>query len=161
LEFCWCKLLNTCEKIFAYQINFPILRRKFTLIIYDFIVFHSIFIFNLQARPSERLEDIALKILQYKVRVVAIMHSSSKGDSTPQLLHMTSRSEILKCKLSHLLAMHINGLELMYGVNFQVYASVSRTIMVLCRFFKYRLVQYLWVNWHQKWGNPINNQLQR
>lgn len=49
------------------------------------------------ARPFERLEDIALKFLQCKVPVVAIMHSSSEDGSTPQLLHMTSRSEILKC----------------------------------------------------------------
>jgi len=132
--------LTLARKKFVAQINFPILRRKFTLIIYDFIVFHSIFIFNLQARPSESLEDIALKFLQCKVPVVTIMNSSSEEGSIPQLLHMTSRSEILKCKLSHLLAMRINGLELMYGVNFQVYASISRTIIVLCRFFNYRLV---------------------
>ncbi|XP_024630831.1 sucrose nonfermenting 4-like protein [Medicago truncatula] len=53
------------------------------------------------ARPSERLEDIVLKFLQYKVAVVAIMHSSSEGGSTPQLLHMTSPSEIIKCICKH------------------------------------------------------------
>lgn len=37
---------------------------------------------------------------------VPIIHSSSEGGSVPQLLHLTCLSEILKCKLLDLLAMH-------------------------------------------------------
>lgn len=71
-------------------------------IFYDFIVFHAIFIFNLQADPYESLKDIALKLLQNKVPAVPIAHPEDGSD--PQLLHLTSLSEILKRKLRYLLA---------------------------------------------------------
>ncbi|KAL1803790.1 hypothetical protein ACET3Z_032437 [Daucus carota] len=50
-----------------------------------------------QAGPSENLKDVALKILQSGVATVPIVHSSSEDGSYPQLLHLTSLSEILKC----------------------------------------------------------------
>lgn len=76
-------------------------------ILYDCIVFHSMFILNLQAGPHECLKDVALKILQNKVATVPIIHSSSEDGSCPQLLHLASLSGILKCKLLDLLAMRL------------------------------------------------------
>jgi len=64
------------------------------------------FIHILQAGPLECLKDVALKILQNKVATVPIIHSSSEDGSFPQLLHLASLSEILKCKLLDLLAKH-------------------------------------------------------
>lgn len=63
------------------------------------------FIFNLQAGPHECLKDVALKILQNKVAVVPVIHSTSQDGSFPQLLHLASLSDILKCKLLDLLVM--------------------------------------------------------
>lgn len=63
------------------------------------------FIFNLQAGPHECLKDVALKILQNKVAVVPVIHSTSQDGSFPQLLHLASLSDILKCKLLGLLVM--------------------------------------------------------
>ncbi|KAK7356077.1 hypothetical protein VNO80_15343 [Phaseolus coccineus] len=54
-----------------------------------------------QAGPLECLKDVALKILQNKVATVPIIHSSSEDDSFPQLLHLASLSEILKCICRH------------------------------------------------------------
>ncbi|KAJ1387430.1 CBS domain [Sesbania bispinosa] len=49
------------------------------------------------AGPHECLKDVALKILQNKVATVPIIHSSSEDGSFPELLHLASLSEILKC----------------------------------------------------------------
>ncbi|ESW16718.1 hypothetical protein PHAVU_007G179400 [Phaseolus vulgaris] len=53
------------------------------------------------AGPLECLKDVALKILQNKVATVPIIHSPSEDDSFPQLLHLASLSEILKCICRH------------------------------------------------------------
>lgn len=53
---------------------------------------------SMQAGPGENLKDVALKILQNGVAAVPIIHSSPEDGSYPQLLHLTSLSEILKCK---------------------------------------------------------------
>ncbi|XP_027935493.1 sucrose nonfermenting 4-like protein [Vigna unguiculata] len=53
------------------------------------------------AGPLECLKDVALKILQNKVATVPIIHSSSEDGSFPQLLHLASLSEILKCICRH------------------------------------------------------------
>ncbi|KAG5075920.1 hypothetical protein JHK82_057268 [Glycine max] len=53
------------------------------------------------AGPLECLKDVALKILQNKVATVPIIHSSSEDDSFPQLLHLVSLTEILKCICRH------------------------------------------------------------
>ncbi|KAM7485111.1 hypothetical protein LguiA_001120 [Lonicera macranthoides] len=50
-----------------------------------------------QAGPDENLKDVALKILQTGVATVPIIHSSSEDGSYPQLLHLASLSDILKC----------------------------------------------------------------
>lgn len=76
------------------------------LIHYDFIVFHYLFICNLQAVPDESLKDIALKILQNNVPAVPVIDSSFEDGSVPQLLHVASLTDILKCKLLDLLAMY-------------------------------------------------------
>lgn len=52
----------------------------------------------MQAAPSENLKDVALKILQNGVAAVPIIYSSPEDGSYPQLLHLTSLSEILKCE---------------------------------------------------------------
>ncbi|MBA0680840.1 hypothetical protein Goari_012517, partial [Gossypium aridum] len=52
-----------------------------------------------QAGPYDSLKDVALKILKSKVATVPIMHSTSQDGSFPQLLHLATLSEILKCKL--------------------------------------------------------------
>ncbi|XP_047311013.1 sucrose nonfermenting 4-like protein [Impatiens glandulifera] len=49
------------------------------------------------AGPYDSLRDIALKILQYNVATVPIIHSSSPDGSCPQLLHLATLSGILKC----------------------------------------------------------------
>ncbi|KAF7805110.1 sucrose nonfermenting 4-like protein [Senna tora] len=53
------------------------------------------------AGPHECLKDVALKILQNKVAAVPIIHSTSQDGSFPQLLHLASLSEILKCICRH------------------------------------------------------------
>ena len=53
----------------------------------------------MQAGPYDSLKDVALKILKSKVATVPITHSSSQDGSFPQLLHLATLSEILKCKL--------------------------------------------------------------
>ncbi|XP_014512201.1 sucrose nonfermenting 4-like protein isoform X1 [Vigna radiata var. radiata] len=53
------------------------------------------------AGPLECLKDVALKILQDKVATVPIIQSSSEDGSFPQLLHLASLSEILKCICRH------------------------------------------------------------
>ncbi|MBA0804020.1 hypothetical protein Gohar_014175, partial [Gossypium harknessii] len=55
------------------------------------------------AGPHDSLKDVALKILNGKVATVPITHSSSPDGSFPQLLHLATLSEILKCKLLTLL----------------------------------------------------------
>ncbi|CAJ1976132.1 unnamed protein product [Sphenostylis stenocarpa] len=52
------------------------------------------------AGPPDCLKDVALKILQNKVATVPIIHSSEDG-LFPQLLHLASLSEILKCICRH------------------------------------------------------------
>lgn len=54
----------------------------------------------MQAGPYDSLKDVALKILQNKVSTIPIIHSSSRDGSFPQLLHLTSLSGILKCKVA-------------------------------------------------------------
>ncbi|XP_047324638.1 sucrose nonfermenting 4-like protein [Impatiens glandulifera] len=49
------------------------------------------------AGPYDSLRDVALKILQNKVATVPIIHSSSPDGSSPQLLHLSTLSGILKC----------------------------------------------------------------
>ncbi|URE34663.1 CBS domain containing membrane protein [Musa troglodytarum] len=49
------------------------------------------------AGPYDSLKDVALKILQNKVSTVPIIHSSAQDGSFPQLLHLASLSEILRC----------------------------------------------------------------
>jgi len=60
------------------------------------------------------------------VATVPIIHSPSEDDSFPQLLHLASLSEILKCKLLDLLAMHKR-----FGTNVWTYFSG------ICRHFKH------------------------
>ncbi|CAL5330228.1 unnamed protein product [Camellia sinensis] len=55
----------------------------------------------IHAGPYDSLKDVALKILQKKVATVPIIHSSSQDGSFPQLLHLASLSEILKCICRH------------------------------------------------------------
>ncbi|KAI5650708.1 hypothetical protein M9H77_36713 [Catharanthus roseus] len=47
--------------------------------------------------PDENLKDVALKLLQNAVTVIPVMHSTSLDGSYPQLLHLASLSDILKC----------------------------------------------------------------
>ncbi|PPR95875.1 hypothetical protein GOBAR_AA24799 [Gossypium barbadense] len=54
-----------------------------------------------QAGPYDSLKDVALKILKSKVATVPIMHSTSQDGSFPQLLHLATLSEILKCICRH------------------------------------------------------------
>lgn len=49
------------------------------------------------AGPDDNLKDVALRILQNNVATVPIIHSRSGDSSYPQLLHLASLSEILKC----------------------------------------------------------------
>lgn len=63
------------------------------------LVLHVEFILNLQAGPHDCMKDVALKILQHNLASVPIIHSASQEGSFPQLLHLASLSEILKCKL--------------------------------------------------------------
>ncbi|XP_054801738.1 sucrose nonfermenting 4-like protein isoform X2 [Prosopis cineraria] len=51
--------------------------------------------------PHECLKDVALKILQNNVAAVPIIHSTSQDGSFPQLLHLASLSDILKCICRH------------------------------------------------------------
>lgn len=53
------------------------------------------------ASPYDSLKDIALKILQNKVSTVPIVHSTSADGSFPQILHLASLSEVLKCICRH------------------------------------------------------------
>ncbi|KAH9602460.1 hypothetical protein KSS87_005257 [Heliosperma pusillum] len=53
------------------------------------------------AGPYDSLKDVAIKILQNKVSTVPIIHSSPQDSSFPQLLHLASLSEILKCICRH------------------------------------------------------------
>ncbi|KAI3445330.1 hypothetical protein Pfo_001995 [Paulownia fortunei] len=53
------------------------------------------------AGPYDSLKDVALKLLQYKVSTVPVIHSSSQDGSYPQLLHLASLSAILKCICRH------------------------------------------------------------
>ncbi|CAL9107726.1 unnamed protein product [Musa textilis] len=53
------------------------------------------------AGPYDSLKDVALKILQNKVSTVPIIHSSAQDGSFPQLLHLASLSEILRCICRH------------------------------------------------------------
>ncbi|KDP23504.1 hypothetical protein JCGZ_23337 [Jatropha curcas] len=55
----------------------------------------------IHAGPYDYLKDVALKILQNKVSMVPIIHSSSHDGSFPQLLHLASLSGILKCICRH------------------------------------------------------------
>lgn len=52
-----------------------------------------------QAGPHENLKEVALKILEHGVSTVPIIYSASKDGSYPQLLHLASLSEILKCNV--------------------------------------------------------------
>ncbi|XP_058743356.1 sucrose nonfermenting 4-like protein isoform X1 [Vicia villosa] len=54
------------------------------------------------AVPDESLKDIALKFLQNKVPAVPVIDSSSEGGSVPQLLHIASLTDILKCICRHI-----------------------------------------------------------
>ena len=92
----------------------------------DCIVFHAVFIFNLQAGPHECLKDIALKILQNKVVAVPIIHSSSEDGSFPQLLHLASLSGMLNCKLLNLFPVRKR-----FGTNVWIWFSG------ICRHFKH------------------------
>ncbi|CAN0855776.1 Sucrose nonfermenting 4-like protein [Linum grandiflorum] len=51
----------------------------------------------IHAGPYESLKEVALKILRNDICTVPIIHSSSDDGSFPQLLHLASLSEILKC----------------------------------------------------------------
>ncbi|MFQ6635598.1 hypothetical protein Gotur_011957 [Gossypium turneri] len=53
------------------------------------------------AGSHDSLKDVALKILNGKVATVPITHSSSPDGSFPQLLHLATLSEILKCICRH------------------------------------------------------------
>lgn len=50
-----------------------------------------------QAGPDENLKEIALKVLQNGLSTIPIIHSSSEDGSFPQLLHLASLAEVLKC----------------------------------------------------------------
>lgn len=63
-----------------------------------FYQYHNIYDHCLQAGPYDSLKDVALKILKGKVATVPITHSSAQDGSFPQLLHLATLSEILKCK---------------------------------------------------------------
>ncbi|CAN1129760.1 Sucrose nonfermenting 4-like protein [Linum perenne] len=51
----------------------------------------------IHAGPYDSLKEVALKILRNDICTVPIIHSSSDDGSFPQLLHLASLSEILKC----------------------------------------------------------------
>ncbi|XP_022742949.1 LOW QUALITY PROTEIN: sucrose nonfermenting 4-like protein [Durio zibethinus] len=53
------------------------------------------------AGPYDSLKDVVLKILKSKVATVPIIHSLSQDGSFPQLLHLATLSEILKCICRH------------------------------------------------------------
>uniref|UniRef100_A0A1D1Z217 Sucrose nonfermenting 4-like protein n=1 Tax=Anthurium amnicola TaxID=1678845 RepID=A0A1D1Z217_9ARAE len=53
------------------------------------------------AGPFDTLKDIAMRLLQYEVATIPIVHSFSQDGSFPQLLHLASLSEILKCICRH------------------------------------------------------------
>ncbi|CAL9153811.1 sucrose nonfermenting 4-like protein isoform X2 [Musa acuminata AAA Group] len=53
------------------------------------------------AGPYDSLKDVALKILHNKVSTVPIIRSSAQDGSFPQLLHLASLSEILRCICRH------------------------------------------------------------
>ncbi|MCL7044976.1 hypothetical protein MKW94_014673, partial [Papaver nudicaule] len=55
----------------------------------------------IQAGPYDSLKDLSVKILQNDVAIVPIIHSPSQDGSFPQLLHIASLSEILKCICRH------------------------------------------------------------
>ncbi|CAH9148842.1 unnamed protein product [Cuscuta epithymum] len=48
------------------------------------------------AGPDDNLKNVALKILQNGIATVPIIHSSAEDGSYPQLLYLTSLSEVLK-----------------------------------------------------------------
>lgn len=53
------------------------------------------------AGPYHTLKDVAIKILQNEVSTIPIIHSPSPDGSFPQLLHLASLSEILRCICRH------------------------------------------------------------
>lgn len=53
------------------------------------------------AGPYDTLKDVAIKILQNEVATIPIIHSSSPDGSFPQLLHLASLSDILRCICRH------------------------------------------------------------
>lgn len=51
--------------------------------------------------PYDSLKDVAKRILQNEVATVPVIYSSTQDGSCPQLLHLASLSEILKCICRH------------------------------------------------------------
>lgn len=51
--------------------------------------------------PYDSLKDVAQRILQNEVATVPVIYSSTQDGSCPQLLHVASLSEILKCICRH------------------------------------------------------------
>lgn len=122
------------------------------------IVVHDVLLV-LQAGPDENLKDVALKILQTGVATVPIIHSSSEDGSYPQLLHLASLSDILKCKLFFFiisfLSNDVSSLLTDGTANFQVFAGTLDILLVLCPYFSYQFVQFLWAHGSQKLENKI------
>ncbi|WOL16459.1 hypothetical protein Cni_G25246 [Canna indica] len=55
----------------------------------------------IHAGPYDSLKDVAIKILQNNMSTVPIIHSSDQEGSYPQLLHLASLSEVLRCICRH------------------------------------------------------------
>lgn len=51
--------------------------------------------------PYDSLKDVAQRILQNEVATVPVIYSSTQDGSSPELLHLASLSEILKCICRH------------------------------------------------------------
>jgi len=70
----------------------------------------------MQVSPYDSLKDVAKRILQNEVATVPVIYSSTQDGSCPQLLHLASLSEILKC---------------MVGFNFNCLDSIPRLFVYI------------------------------
>ncbi|RRT69711.1 hypothetical protein B296_00019995, partial [Ensete ventricosum] len=92
-------LLPNSGKVIALDVNLPVKQAFHILYEQCFVVCNFVdhYGFGL-AGPYDSLKDVAVKILHNKVSTVPIIHSSAQDGSFPQLLHLASLSEILRCK---------------------------------------------------------------